>query len=437
MINITPYNNPNPNMVSVSDVPQLNDAEKFYLHDRPEDWLPIPTPQANEFYYLVQFDTEEDDFGIRITGVNLKYSIQNTDGTWGNFIDITSGNDTIITMEYDRTRNITSEGKCQYLFKFVGDIITIIRHCSSIYHISCYYTYGLNRPFYTHNVIEIKINAPNLQLWYIALRKLNYIISYSDMPDMIHAGVTDNTGTVGIFAGLLSLKCIIGFSASSLIYASYNYGDATGFFASCNSLKYISVQLNPEIALMYTSVFSGCNNLKNFDLFSGKIYRWPTLNNTFNGAYNLVYFNENNQYLLDNCINMERAFFGCKFLKKVNLINTPVSTNFNYTFCNCYTLEEVCGLNLSVANYTTSIFDNCYNLKRLIFSPNQNPSPNYNFNISGSYVWTRIGLVEMFNSLPECTTPRTITLGSRSMGAMELSAEDIAIATEKGWNVVI
>lgn len=89
-------------------------------------------------------------------------------------------------------------------------------------------------------------------------------------------------------------------------------------------------------------------------------------------------------------------------------------------------------LHILVARPTiTDAFKGCISLRHLIFD--SQVWKGSDFSISDCS-FEREGLVEMFRSLPTITSAKTITI-TGNPGVDDLTEEDKAIATDKGWTL--
>ena len=147
------------------------------------------------------------------------------------------------------------------------------------------------------------------------------------------------------------------------------------------------------------------------------------------------------------------AFYQCGALQNVNIPNSVISIG-STSFARCYSLQSV-----SIPNGVTTIgsyaFENCFALKNLSI-PNSvisigdrilNNSTNVEFvtiendfnannlNLSSSILYSHETILSWFNALADRTgeTAYTLTIGSTNIAKM--TAEEIAIATNKNWNL--
>jgi hypothetical protein len=126
------------------------------------------------------------------------------------------------------------------------------------------------------------------------------------------------------------------------------------------------------------------------------------------------------------CTNLTTAFSSCYRLKSLGLIHTPNNTSISSTFNTCISLEEIAFTDCSNVTTTTTAFNACRALRSL-----RMPGIAVSFSIASCNL-QRDALVALFGDL--ATTTATITI-TGNPGVPDLSAADLAIATDKGWTV--
>lgn len=181
-------------------------------------------------------------------------------------------------------------------------------------------------------------------------------------------------------------------------------------FRECFYLE--DIDFNGSKINLNSYTFGGCY-LLDLDLTSSSITRNDSSDAVFRSLYSTF---------LDN--------------KKIKVIDmrgkdTSEITTLRFFAHGCYSLESVnfTGCDLSaVTDTNTNQFTNCPLLVELKgFVHYQS------FNISHSGLMPAENLVEVLTNLPTVGSAKTITLGSTNK--KKLTAEQIAIATEKGWTV--
>ena len=245
-----------------------------------------------------------------------------------------------------------------------------------------------------------------------------------DYKDVFLNALTDKlTGIKGMFYNCATLQNIdlSRFDTSSITDMSY-------IFYGCTLLENVEISnLNTSKVTQLSSMFCNCSNLKEIDLSSFDTSR---------------------------CVTLSQFVMNCSKLKKINLSNfdTARTTDFSNIFSGCKELEEIIGfsatnksgINIYFPYGTSSAYP--AKLKRLVFRTDL-PEGTYSIRsaINIKYcAFERTGMVEMFNSLPDISglslsaSYKKITItGNPCVVDGTLTDDDKAIATNKGWTLVI
>lgn len=177
-----------------------------------------------------------------------------------------------------------------------------------------------------------------------------------------------------------------------------------------------------------------------------------------------------------NVTNMNTMFYGCSNLKTVPQFDTRNVTNMSYMFCNCSNLETVPELNTTNVTNMSSMFSGSGNLKVLpkfeagkvtsidtmsynctkltefgglsnigkAYTQKTSNYTSYTVNLSRNENLTHDSLMNVINNLYDLNLTYDVanggTLYTQSLNLgwtnrNKLTAEEIAIATNKGWNV--
>ena len=190
-------------------------------------------------------------------------------------------------------------------------------------------------------------------------------------------------------------------------------------FAGCESLTTVPL-LNTSNVTEMGGMFSGCHSLVEI----------PTLD-TSKGKF------------------LDAMFAGCSSLKQIPLLNTKSCTNINGMFEGCTSLETVPILDASNVGDISKIFKDCPSLVMLGGLKNLGMDYSsayyihankreYTLDLSYSPLLTHDSLMNIINNLYDIKSkgvkPQTLQLGDTNKA--KLTAEEIAIATNKGWNVI-
>ena len=159
--------------------------------------------------------------------------------------------------------------------------------------------------------------------------------------------------------------------------------------------------------------------------------------------------------LLDtsNVTNMNRMFAMCELsLKEIPQFNTSKVLDFGSVFIGCRYLETIPALDASRMNKISSAFQSCTNLKNMggLLNIGNNYTQktanysNYILNLSYSNNLTHDSLMNVINNLYDLNVKYDVANGGTlytqqlilgSTNKAKLTAEEIAIATNKGWTV--
>ena len=199
-------------------------------------------------------------------------------------------------------------------------------------------------------------------------------------------------------------------------------------FYGCSNLENCSININTDKVTAMIYLFYGCSKLTELDLSS---------------------FNTKNA-IINNMFN------GCSKLKHINLtsFNTSNVTDFSYLFGGCSSLESLDLNNFDAGKVTiiNTMFNNCTSLTNLQFVTNFGKALRYSsannsgcsVTLSKSNNLTHDSLMDVINKLYDLNLTynvadggslRTQKLVIGSTNLAKLTADEIAIATNKGWVV--
>lgn len=166
-------------------------------------------------------------------------------------------------------------------------------------------------------------------------------------------------------------------------------------------------------------------------------------NNMFRACYRLIYIPQLNTASVKQ---MGYTFYDCYALKTISQLNTSNVENMGYTFGNCISLDKLPQLNMEKVKYLVGMFTNCTALTELGGFVNLGQSyvtttaanySGYTLDLSSSPLLTHDSLMNVINNLYDIATrgcnTQQLVLGSTNLA--KLTAEEIAIATNKGWTV--
>ncbi|MGM9608361.1 MAG: BspA family leucine-rich repeat surface protein [Oscillospiraceae bacterium] len=133
--------------------------------------------------------------------------------------------------------------------------------------------------------------------------------------------------------------------------------------------------------------------------------------------------------------NMSSMFNSCYSLTAIPQLDTSSVTNMSYMFYYCYSLTAIPQLDTSSVTNMSYMFDSCYSLTAIILDNTVDSWAGYAISLSNCSLG-HAAIVAFFDSLPTITAAKAITL-TGNPGVSELTDEEKAIATEKGWTLTL
>lgn len=291
-----------------------------------------------------------------------------------------------------------------------------------------------------------------------------------------------------MFIGCNALSAILALDTSSGV--SFNY-----MFSSCGSLTTVPL-LNTSNGMHFNNMFEGCNKLRNiphFDTAKGIYFEYmfascsslktiPLLNTAngigFNGMFMTCRSLQSIPLLnTSKGIRFSGMFFSCFNLHTVPLLDTSSGTNFGNMFDGCASLKTIPLLNTSKGTFFGTMFSSCALLQTIPLLDTSNGVdfsgmflycsvlqniPLLNMaggtNFSDMFYYCRTlnkatlrgvknsisyencklsptALIDILNNLETGVTAKTITI-TNNWGTSLLTAQERAIATDKGWTII-
>ena len=238
----------------------------------------------------------------------------------------------------------------------------------------------------------------------------------------------------------------------------------SSMFYNCSKITTIPF-LNTSNVTNMSSMFQGCISLTTIPLLDTS--KVTNVNNMFDGCVNLTTIPQLNT---QNITSMSNMFYGCRSLTSIPQLNTQKMVDMSYMFYNCQNLTTMPLLNTQNVTKLYSTFYGCkkitdipelnaqkiYNLYNSFYNCNKlknfggltnlgeaystTASANYNnlkLTLNKCPELTHDSLMNAINNLYDIKTkgcnPQGLVLGSTNLA--KLTSEEIAIATNKGWNV--
>lgn len=222
-----------------------------------------------------------------------------------------------------------------------------------------------------------------------------------------------------------------------------NVTEMSGMFNECKKLSSVPA-LNTSNVTNMGWMFVGCESLTTVPLLNTS--NVTEMSGMFSRCHSLVEIPT-----LDTSKGkfLAAMFAGCSSLKQIPLLNTKSCNHINGMFEGCTSLETVPILDASNVSDVSKIFKDCSSLVMLggLKNLGMNYSSayyihenkrEYTLDLSYSPLLTHDSLMNIINNLYDIKSkgvkPQTLQLGDTNKA--KLTAEEIAIATNKGWNVI-
>ena len=198
-----------------------------------------------------------------------------------------------------------------------------------------------------------------------------------------------------------------------------------GMFTNCSSLITIPL-LNTSKATNMSNLFNGCWSLTSIPLLdTSKVTGMISM---FHSCSSLTYIP------LLNTINvkmMTSMFYNCSSLNSISALDTRNVTNMSNMFFNCSSLTSIPLLDTSKVTSMSNILHGCGSVKYL------GGFKNLSISISAYFLdqcpnLTVESLMNVINNLAT-VSGKTLRFGTTNLS--KLTAEQIAIATNKGWTL--
>ena len=217
-------------------------------------------------------------------------------------------------------------------------------------------------------------------------------------------------------------------------------------FSGCKNLTTVP-QFNTSNVTNMQSMFSGCTKLTTVPQFNTS--NVTNMSEMFIRCKNLTTVP---QFNTSNVTNMYSMFSYCTNLTTVPQFNTSNVTDMYYVFNGCTNLTTVPQFDTSNATDMYNMFEDCTNLTDFggvkdlgkAYTIKTSNHYDYKFNLSYCEKLTHESLISVINSLYDLNLTydvanggilysQQLVLGSTNLA--KLTAEEILIATNKGWTV--
>jgi len=376
---------------------------------RNPDWLAMPDlSDGDNIIYILSAVKD---------GVNNFFSFTSTltSGTYE--VDLYNDGTTVTThasaaqadfnLDYSKgTAEITTDGNAykQVITKITGNFL----------YPSFYVKHASVSNSSLSGILSVKMasqTATNMQSTFLS----GTIVRHNRLEEFEYVGTCNVTNIAYLFMDSVGVGKVTGnFSAVTSLLAT---------FRSTSNINFDDMQINPSAGYYrQTFITSAIEAIFNQDFFKGA----TDFNQTFSSAKWLRYIGTPSTPLdFTGGVPMTQAFLNCTALIHAYFQNC-VPTSLSGTFQGCNSIETISGIDCTNLTNTTNAFLYCYSLETLEIS---------NMGISFSLEdcnFNQAGLVNVFNDLPTATATITIT---DNPGVGDLTAADLAIATDKGWTV--
>lgn len=201
-----------------------------------------------------------------------------------------------------------------------------------------------------------------------------------------------------------------------------------------------SIKLDISNVVKISNAFQECQNLKSINLI-GSTSKFTDFSYVFYACYELETIPNIDT---SNATDISYCFYYCSKIKSLNL-NTAKVTNMAQAFRGCTRLEQIGELDCSAVNVLSYAFGENRSLKQFgglrnlgknYTSTNVNYFP-YTVDLSASNQLEKTSILNILNGLYDLAAnnkpAQSLILGTTNLA--KLTAEEIAIATNKGWNV--
>ena len=219
-----------------------------------------------------------------------------------------------------------------------------------------------------------------------------------------------------------------------------NVKNMSSMFSRCSKLTTIPL-LNTSKVYSMEAMFEYCKSLVSIPLLDTS--NVIEMNGMFSSCSNLTSIPLLNT---SKARQMQHMFNSCYSLTSIPQLDTSNVTTFYNTFYNCNNLTDVPLLNASKATYMVNVFVGCSKLTNFggfenlgqAYSTTQSANYNaYTLDLRYNTSLTYDSLMNVINNLYDIKTKgcnsQQLVLGSTNLA--KLTAEEIAIATSKGWTV--
>ena len=179
------------------------------------------------------------------------------------------------------------------------------------------------------------------------------------------------------------------------------------------------------------SCWSGCYSLQSLDLSGWDVSNVTSLANCWQNCYALQSLDLSG-WDVSNVTSLANCWQSCHALQSLDLSGWDVSnvTNMAYCWQSCHALQslDLCGWDVSNVTSMANCWQNCYSLQQISMA-----AIYLSFSLNMSALLQASSLAAIIDALAAVTTAQTLTLHAAAKA--QLTDEQIALATEKGWTI--
>ena len=235
-----------------------------------------------------------------------------------------------------------------------------------------------------------------------------------------------------------------------------NVTNMNSMFYYCDNLTNLDLSdLDTSNVTNMNYMFQNCSKLEHLNMKNFNTSKLTELRYTFSGCESLQSLDLSN-FETSNVTNFYEMFIRCKKMVNLNVssFDTRNATNVTGMFRDCISLVSLDLSNFdlskvsSVSSFLTglSALENLKSFKNLgkAYTTKSQNSSSYKLDLSGSPLLTHESLMDIINNLYDLNLSynvanggtlyrQALVLGNTNLA--KLTADEIAIATNKGWNV--
>ena len=224
------------------------------------------------------------------------------------------------------------------------------------------------------------------------------------------------TSTASLFQGCSNLRQVS-------LSGAPRVSDMSSMFAGCSSLIN-APELETTAVTTMASMFEDCTSLRHvphYDTTGVRSMAWM-----FNGCWALAQIPAFDTRLLES---MEGMFSSCYALTTIPLLQLASVGSMSSTFSGCYALLQLPPLQVEGVSDFGGCFSSCVSLAAAPLEGIRQPVSFWGCALS------RNAIVAIFQRLAVVSSNPSLDI-SENWGTRDLSADDLAIATAKGWTVL-